>query len=66
MKKLLFIAVLLGVVSVTVPAEAKRYTAVTNRGKQVVVHTKRAPVIVHKVFPPYGLGVHVYVYVKPR
>ena len=62
MKKLLFIAVL-GVLLVATPVEAKRYTTVT-RGKQVVVHTKLAPVLVHKAFPPYGLGVHVYV--KPR
>jgi hypothetical protein len=40
-------------------AEAKKYTAVRN-GKVVVVHTNPAPVIVHRIFPPYGLGKHVY------
>jgi hypothetical protein len=36
-------------------AQAKRF----NSGNQVV-HTRLAPVVVHKAFPPYGLGVHVY------
>ncbi len=40
-------------------AEAKRRTAVQN-GKTVVVHTNPAPVMVHRAFPPYGLGKHVY------
>lgn len=47
----------------TTPVEAKRYNA-TSCGKQVVVHTKLAPVLVHKALPPYGLGVHVYA--KPK
>lgn len=40
-------------------AEAKKNTAVKN-GKAVVVHTNPAPVVVHRAFPPYGLGKHVY------
>jgi hypothetical protein len=40
-------------------AEAKKHVAVRN-GKTVVVHTNPAPVVVHRVFPPYGLGKHVY------
>ena len=40
-------------------AEAKKHTAVKN-GRTVVVHTNPAPVVVHRVFPPYGLGKHVY------
>jgi hypothetical protein len=40
-------------------AEAKKYAVVKN-GKTVVVHTNPAPVAVHRVFPPYGLGKHVY------
>ena len=40
-------------------AGAAQYTA-QKGGKQVVVHTNLAPVIVHKVLPPYGLGKHVY------
>jgi hypothetical protein len=40
-------------------AEAKKHAAVKN-GKTVVVHTNPAPVVVHRVFPPYGLGKHVY------
>lgn len=39
--------------------EMKRYNAVVD-GKQVVVHTRLAPVLIHKVLPPYGLGLHVY------
>ncbi|MCL4202599.1 MAG: hypothetical protein KJ000_08895 [Pirellulaceae bacterium] len=40
-------------------AEAKRYTAVRN-GRAVVVHTSPAPVVAHRLLPPYGLGKHVY------
>ena len=40
-------------------AEGKKYTAVQN-GKEVVVHTNPAPVVVHRVLPPYGIGKHVY------
>ncbi len=40
-------------------AHAKRYVAIKD-GKAVVVHTNVAPVIVHRVLPPYGLGKHVY------
>jgi hypothetical protein len=29
-------------------------------GKEVVVHTRAAPVVVHRIFPPYGIGKHVY------
>ena len=29
-------------------------------GKEVVVHTNPAPVVVHRVLPPYGIGKHVY------
>jgi hypothetical protein len=36
-------------------AEAKRYYAGGH-----VVHTRLAPVVVHKIFPPYHLGIHVY------
>ena len=39
--------------------EARRFVAVKG-GKEVVAHTSLAPVVVHKVFPPYGLGKHVY------
>ncbi len=40
-------------------AEAKRYVAIKH-GKEVIVHTNAAPVVVHRVLPPYGLGKHVY------
>lgn len=40
-------------------AQAKRFVAVKD-GKEVVAHTSVAPVIVHRVLPPYGLGKHVY------
>lgn len=36
-------------------AHAKRYNAGGH-----VMHTRLAPVVVHRIFPPYGLGVHVY------
>lgn len=40
-------------------AQAQRFTTEKN-GRDVVAHTRLAPVVVHKAFPPYGLGVHVY------
>ena len=39
-------------------AEAKQYATKKN-GKEVVVHDRLAPVVMHRVFPPY-LGKHVY------
>lgn len=42
-------------------ARADRYPMVTPQGKEVVAHTRAAPVIVHRVLPPYGIGKHVYV-----
>lgn len=41
-------------------ARAERYSTMTPGGKGVVAHTRLAPVIVHRVLPPYGLGKHVY------
>lgn len=50
---------LLLVLAVSGVAEAKKYSTVKN-GKEVVVHTNPAPVVVHRVLPPYGIGKHVY------
>lgn len=41
-------------------AEASRQSTVTGSGKAVVTHSRAAPVVVHRVLPPYGLGKHVY------
>jgi hypothetical protein len=41
-------------------AEASRQTTTTSSGKEVVVHSRAAPVAVHRVLPPYGVGKHVY------
>jgi hypothetical protein len=41
-------------------AQASKQTVVTSSGKEVVAHTRAAPVIVHRVLPPYGIGKHVY------
>jgi hypothetical protein len=54
-KFMLMIALLL----VPTVVEAQRFTTAKN-GKEVVAHTRRAPVMVHKALPPYGLGLHVY------
>ncbi len=54
-----FSLLLLFVLGLPGVAEAKKYTAVKN-GKEVVVHTNPAPVAVHRVLPPYGIGKHVY------
>jgi hypothetical protein len=40
-------------------AQAQRSSA-PKSGKDVVAHKRLAPVVVHKAFPPYGLGIHVY------
>lgn len=51
----------LGIVLMCVTCvEAAKKTVVTPSGKEVVAHTRAAPVIVHRVFPPYGIGKHVY------
>jgi polysaccharide deacetylase 2 family uncharacterized protein YibQ len=57
MKKLLAIAIVLAVLPNL--AVAKKYEAEKN-GRQVVAHTSMAPVVVHKILPPYGLHKHVY------
>ncbi len=62
MKKWIPIAVLAalyGILGSPNHAQAKRFVAVKD-GKTVIVHTNPAPVIVHRVLPPYGLGKHVY------
>jgi hypothetical protein len=58
MTKLLVTALL--VLSFSSVCEARRYKAVTPTGKEVTVHTRRAPVLVHIILPPYGLGKHIY------
>jgi len=57
---------LLFLVLVALPsvAEAKRITTVRG-GKVVVVHTNPAPVAMHRVLPPYGVGKHVYTGPRP-
>jgi hypothetical protein len=57
MKKLLALAILLAVMPNV--ASAKKYESEKD-GHEVVAHTSRAPVMVHKIFPPYGLHKHVY------
>jgi len=54
----MFLAITL-LLSFATSAEAKKYTEVRD-GKEIVVHTRLAPVLIHKALPPYGLGVHVY------
>jgi hypothetical protein len=58
----LCLAVLIGLLATTL-AQAARYSSVTSTGKEVVAHTRLAPVVVHRILPPYGLGKHVY---EPR
>jgi hypothetical protein len=57
MKKLLALAILIAAMPNI--ARAARYEAEKN-GHEVIAHTSRAPVIVHKILPPYGLHKHVY------
>ncbi len=57
MKTLLTLVIVLAVIPSA--AHAKRTEANLN-GHDVVVHTSRAPVVVHRVLPPYGLHKHVY------
>lgn len=57
MKKLLALAIILAVMPNV--ASAKKFEA-EKYGHEVVAHTSRAPVVVHKILPPYGLHKHVY------
>ncbi|MHB1035910.1 MAG: hypothetical protein ACYC35_02840 [Pirellulales bacterium] len=58
MKRMFVTAVVL--LSLSAVGEAKQYQAVTASGKHVVVHTNPIPVAIHRILPPYGLGIHVY------
>jgi hypothetical protein len=54
-----FSLLLLLVLALPGVAEAKKAVAVKN-GQEVVVHSRLAPVAVHRALPPYGIGKHVY------
>jgi hypothetical protein len=56
MKRALFLALLLS--SLSAPARAKQ-TEVTSGGRELIAHTRLAPVVVHRAFPPFK-GQHVY------
>lgn len=58
-----FLLALTIALAATAVAQADRHSATLANGKQVVAHTRLAPVVVHRVLPPYGLGIHVY---EPR
>lgn len=51
-------AVILACLVITPPAFARRFAS-NRSGKQVVVHTRIAPVMAHRVVPPFH-GKHVY------
>lgn len=57
MRELLAIVIVLAMMPNV--ASAKKFEA-TKDGHEVVAHTSRAPVAIHKIFPPYGLHKHVY------
>jgi hypothetical protein len=57
MKKMLVLLIALAVLPSV--ANARKFVT-TKDGKEVVAHTSLAPVLVHKILPPYGLGRHVY------
>ena len=57
MKKLLALVIVLA--AMPNAAAAKKFEAEKN-GHEVIAHSSRAPVAVHKIFPPYGLHKHVY------
>jgi hypothetical protein len=63
MKKLLALVIILAVVPSL--ASAKKFESEKD-GHEVVAHTSRAPVMVHKIFPPYGLHKHVYAGSLPK
>jgi hypothetical protein len=44
--------------ALTASAQARQYV-VMERGQQHVVHTRRAPVILHRLLPPYT-GIHLH------
>lgn len=59
MKWLLAFVVVLVMMMMPSIAEAKKFQT-GKSGHEVVAHTSRAPVAIHKVLPPYGLHKHVY------
>ncbi|NLF69079.1 MAG: hypothetical protein GX575_08480 [Candidatus Anammoximicrobium sp.] len=40
-------------------AATGRHVEIRN-GREVVVHRNAAPVVLHRLLPPYGVGRHVY------
>ena len=38
-----------------------RTCRVERNGCEVIEHSNPLPVVVHRLFPPYGIGKHVYV-----
>jgi hypothetical protein len=52
---------LMMVLSMGCAAWGEKYSEVLPSGREVVIHTRMAPVMVHRILPPYGLGKHVYV-----
>ena len=58
MNKLLIFVVVVLVMMPSI-AEAKKLQTEKN-GREVVTHTSRAPVAIHKALPPYGVHKHVY------
>lgn len=55
------LALFLGAATV---AQARQYVVYT-AGRTRVVHTRLAPVIIHRVFPPYT-GIHIHQSELPR
>ena len=57
MKTLLALVIVLALMPAV--SSAEKFESEKN-GRGVVAHTSRGPVVVHKIFPPYGLHKHVY------
>jgi hypothetical protein len=56
-----FLFAVVSVISLTIAPslQAEQWTEISPTGKPQVMHNRMAPVIVHRVFPPYT-GIHQY------
>jgi len=59
MKRIVTTFVLLAISLIAPLSVSARQYAVQQGGRNYVAHTRRAPVVVHRVLPPYW-GEHVY------
>jgi hypothetical protein len=50
----------LGVVAAFAGAASAQQHPIQTANGEKIAHTRLAPVVVHRIFPPYGMRIHVY------